>query len=38
MKEWEGESVAIEEYFNNKLPKFQRLPWHNQPNAFFIKK
>jgi hypothetical protein len=37
MKEWGGESAAIEEYFKGSLPKFQRMPWHNQPTCFFIK-
>ncbi len=37
MKEWMGESLAVEEYFNSNMPKLQRYYWHNQPNCFFVK-
>lgn len=37
MKEWAGESAAIEEYFGNSQPRMQRMTWHSQPNCFFVK-
>ena len=38
MMEWAGENAAIDEYFDDNPPNFQRKTWHGQPNCYFIKK
>lgn len=34
---WEGEAIAIEEYFGDKVGKFKKLPFSPYPRAYFVK-
>lgn len=37
VKEWPGETEALEEYFGDKMPRIQKFGWASAPGGYFIK-
>lgn len=37
IREWPGESKAVDEYFNGRPPKMQKLPWSGSVGGWFVK-
>ena len=37
IKEWPGETSALEDYFQDKIPQLQKFSWCSAPGGFFIK-
>lgn len=35
---WEGETKAVEEYFDNNMPQLRKMPFAQSPGAWFVKK
>ena len=35
--EWAGESIAVEEYFGENLPRIEKFPFASLPGGFFVK-
>jgi len=37
IREWPGESEALEEFFDGKPPRIQKFPWASAPGGYFVK-
>jgi hypothetical protein len=35
--EWPGETTALDDYFDGKPPKMNRMGWSGTPSAWFVK-